>query len=204
MNESVLHSLFGLEGTVAVITGGTGVLGSEMAMGLSQAGARMGVLGRNSDRAQALVDKIHASGGKAMPLVADVRDKPQLEGARDSLLSQWGRIDILVNAAGGNQAEATVSADVNFFDIPQEAISEVIELNLMGTLFSCQVFGKVMAQERRGTIVNISSMAAQKPLTRVVGYGVAKSAVENSSKTLPFGWPNTWRATIRPRCALMR
>jgi NAD(P)-dependent dehydrogenase (short-subunit alcohol dehydrogenase family) len=181
---TLLTELFSLEGRVAVITGGTGVLGGAMTRGLTRAGAKVGVLGRRRERAEAAVRTIEADGGAALALPADVLDRGQLEAAREAVLEQWGRLDVLVNAAGGNMQSATLEPEQSFFDLPVEGMEPVIALNLKGTLLSSQVFGEAMARVGRGCIVNISSMAAQRAMTRVVGYGVAKAAVENATRWL--------------------
>lgn len=181
---SHMQALFSLEGQVAVVTGGTGVLGGAMALGLARAGARVGVLGRRREQATATVRAIRAAGGEAMALVADVLDREQLEAARDAAVEQWGRLDILVNAAGGNMPAATLTPGRSFFELPVEGMAPVIALNLQGTLLPSQVFGETMARAGSGCIVNVSSMAAQRAMTRVVGYGVAKAGVDNATRWL--------------------
>ena len=175
---------FDLTGKVAVVTGGTGVLGGALARGLALAGANVGVLGRRTEKAEAVAAEIRAAGGEALALTADVLNKEQLERARAHLLQTYGRLDILVNGAGGNIPEATVIGERNFFDLSGDALRDVFDLNLHGTVLPIQVFGEVMAQARRGSIINISSMAAARPLTRVVGYGAAKAALENLTRWL--------------------
>ena len=176
---------FDIRGQVAVVTGGSGVLGRTIVRGLAEAGARIGVLGRQQARIDAAVAEAEAVGAEALPLRADVLDAAQLAVARDAILSRWGQVDILANMAGGNVPAATLSAMTTFFDLPEEALRGVVDLNLMGTLLPTQVFGAAMAQPRpdgtapRGSIVNISSMAALRAMTRVVGYGAAKAAVTN-------------------------
>ncbi|HEX6289491.1 MAG TPA: SDR family NAD(P)-dependent oxidoreductase, partial [Herpetosiphonaceae bacterium] len=139
--SSIITELFSLEGQVAIVTGGTGVLGGAMAHGLARVGARVGILGRRRERAEAVVAEIEGAGGQAVALAADVLQHAQLETARDTVLERWGRVDILVNAAGGNVPAATLSADRRFWDLPREAFAEVFELNLLGTLLPSQVFG---------------------------------------------------------------
>jgi NAD(P)-dependent dehydrogenase (short-subunit alcohol dehydrogenase family) len=184
----VLEQLFDLSGKVAVVTGATGVLGGAMARGLAGAGARVGVLGRRRGRAEEVVREISNSGGEATALPADVLDREQLEAARDAVLGRWGRLDILVNAAGGNLPAATTGDDAAIFDLPREALREVLDLNFLGTVLPCQVFGEAMTRgegsEAEGVIVNVSSMAASRPLTKVVGYSAAKSAVQNFTRWL--------------------
>ena len=180
--------LFDLSGRVAVVTGATGVLGGAMARGLARAGARIGVLGRRKERAEEVAAEVENRGGEALALPADVLKREQLEAARDAVLERWGRVDVLVNAAGGNVPAATVAEDATFFGLPEEPLREVLELNLLGTVLPSQVFGEAMTRgessEAEGTIVNVSSMAARKPLTRVVGYSAAKAAVENLTRWL--------------------
>jgi NAD(P)-dependent dehydrogenase (short-subunit alcohol dehydrogenase family) len=181
------ETLFSLQGKVAIVTGATGVLGGTMARGLARAGARVGVLGRREQRARKLAERITEEGGDALALPADVLEKDQLETARRATLARWGRIDILVNAAGGNIPAATVEEGVKVLALPVEAFREVLDLNLLGTLLPIQVFGEAMTngpEEVEGCIVNVSSMAAQKPLTKVAGYSAAKAAVENLTRWL--------------------
>lgn len=171
--------MFSLSGHVAIVTGGTGTLGTEFCLGLANAGAKVAVLGRREEAGKKVVDMIRKRGGEAMVLVADVLDKKSLVESKRAVIEKWGKIDILVNGAGGNQAKATVGPEDSFFDLEIDAVERVFKLNIIGTILPCQVFGQYMAEQKRGTIVNISSMAAKEPLTRVVGYSAAKSAVEN-------------------------
>ena len=178
------RGLFDLSGRIAVVTGATGVLGGAMARGLADAGAKVGILGRREERAKEIVSEIESAGGEAMSLPADVLDRDQLEAAREAALGRWSRVDVLVNAAGGNLPAATVADDAEVFGVSEEALRQVVDLNLMGTVLPCQVFGETMARSGEGSIVNVSSMAAQKPLTRVLGYSAAKAAVENLTRWL--------------------
>jgi NAD(P)-dependent dehydrogenase (short-subunit alcohol dehydrogenase family) len=186
-----LQDLFSLRGRVAVVTGATGVLGGAMAEGLARAGARVGVLGRRDEKAREVTEEIEASGGEAMALPADVLDRGRLEAVCDAVLDRWGRVDILVNAAGGNVPDATVGDEESFFELSKEAFGEVFDLNLLGTVLPTQVFGEAMVRKHagsangaEGSVVNVSSMAAQRPLTRVVSYAAAKAAVENLTRWL--------------------
>jgi NAD(P)-dependent dehydrogenase (short-subunit alcohol dehydrogenase family) len=169
--------LFSLEDRVAVVTGASGVLGGAIARGLAEAGARVGLLAR---RREPLEELARTLGESAVVLEADVLDAAQLERARATVLDHWGRVDILVNAAGGNVPAATVG-ERSFFELPVAALDEVVKLNFHGTVLPCQIFGALIDG---GSIVNISSMAAQRALTRVVGYGAAKAAVENLTRWL--------------------
>ncbi|PJF28175.1 MAG: D-mannonate oxidoreductase [Phototrophicales bacterium] len=181
---NLINRLFSLEGQIAVVTGGTGVLGGMMARGLAQAGAKVAVLGRRADKAQAASEVILSEGGMALPLAADVMDAPSLLEARERIMAEWGRIDILVNAAGGTTPAATIAPDQSFFDAPLEPMREVIDLNLIGTLLPTQIFGAVMAETKMGSIVNISSLSAHRALTRAVAYSAGKAAVENFTRWL--------------------
>ncbi len=189
--------LFGLEGRVAVVTGGTGVLGGAMARGLARAGAKVGVLGRRKEKAEAVVQTIEADGGAALALPADVLERKELEAAREAVVERWGRLDVLVNAAGGNMPQATLEPGQSFFDLPVEGMDPVVALNLKGTLLPSQVFGEVMARAGQGSIVNISSMAAQRAMTRVVGYGVAKAGVENATRWLAVELARSFGGRLR-------
>ncbi|MFO7169338.1 MAG: SDR family oxidoreductase [Chloroflexota bacterium] len=195
--QSFLANLFGLQGRVAVVTGGTGVLGRAMAIGLARAGARVGVLGRRRAQAEAVVEEIVSAGGEGMVLTADVLQRGQLESARDAVAAAWGHPDILVNAAGGNVPAATLQPGQSFFDLPEGALRQVFDLNLLGTLLPCQVFGEGMARGGSGAIVNISSMAAQRAITRVVGYAAAKAAVENLTRWLAVELAARYGAGLR-------
>ena len=177
-----LQKLFDLRGRVAVVTGGSGVLGSAMSGGLSAAGVRVAILGRRLDRAQTVAGQLEASGGEAMPVAADVLDPAGLARARDAVTGRWGRIDILLNAAGGNLPQATLADGGSVFDLPVEAWRAAVDLNLTGTLIPIQVFGPTMAAAKQGSIVNISSMASQRVLTRVPAYSAAKAAIENLTR----------------------
>lgn len=163
---------------IVVVTGASGVLGGAMARGLVAAGARVGLLARRRDKLDDLAADL---GDSAVVLQADVLDAAQLEQARDVVLERFGRIDALVNAAGGNVAAAT-TGERSFFELPLDAIDEAMRLNFLGTVLPCQVFGAALA--RGGAIVNVSSAAATRALTRVVAYGAAKAAVENLTRWL--------------------
>ena len=173
-----------LSGKVAVVTGGSGVLGMALCQGFAQAGAAVIVVSRAADKAQASAEALTAAGGRAVGAVADVTDTEALEALAHTVLAAFDRVDILVNCAGGNRPDATVGPEQAFFDIPRAALSNVFDLNLMGTLLPSQVFGRAMARQGTGVIVNISSMAAVRPLTRVVAYGAAKAAVDNFTQWL--------------------
>ena len=173
---------FSLAGKTAVVTGGYGVLGAEMAAGLAAAGARVAILGRRADRAAAVAaDLRERFGAETRTLLADVLDETALGAARDALLADWGTPDILVNAAGGNVARSRTDTQ-SFFDVPEDAFEEVLRLNFHGAVFPTRVFGAAMAAAGRGCVVNISSMAAGQTLTGVPGYSAAKAAIDNFTR----------------------
>ncbi|MDZ4769494.1 MAG: SDR family oxidoreductase [Chloroflexota bacterium] len=178
-------TLFDLSGRIAIVTGGTGALGASMARGLARAGATVVIVARTTEAVAAAADRINADGGRATALSADVLDRAGLVEASARVLDTHGRVDILVNAAGGNKPEATAVPDQrSFFDLAPEALEWVFDLNVMGTLLPSQVFGAQMAHQGSGVIVNISSMASFTPLTRVVAYAAAKAAVNNFTQWL--------------------
>jgi NAD(P)-dependent dehydrogenase (short-subunit alcohol dehydrogenase family) len=188
---------FSLDDKVAVVTGGTGVLGGAIALGLAAAGAKVGILGRRREKAAKIIETIEQIGVTAVPLVADVLDKEQLRSARDLVLDIWGRIDILVNAAGGNRPGAMVFGDVTFFDMSQEGFEQVMALNLTGTISACQIFGEVIAKQRSGSIINISSMAATQAITRVLGYSVSKAGIDNLTRWLAVEFAHKYGEKVR-------
>jgi NAD(P)-dependent dehydrogenase (short-subunit alcohol dehydrogenase family) len=180
--------MFDVSGRTVVMTGGSGVLGRVIAKALAARGANLVLLGRDLARAQAIVGELPRSGTAAgaghLAVQADVLNRQDVERAARAVVERYGRIDGLVNGAGGNAPEATTSADRTFFDLPLKAIEEVLALNLVGTLLPCQVFGRVMAAQGEGAIVNVSSASATRPLTRVVAYSAAKAAVTNFTQWL--------------------
>jgi len=175
---------FGLDGKVCVVTGATGVLGGVMATGIAAAGARVAVLGRRADVAERMAAEIRDAGGEAVATPADVLDRAALERVRDELLREWGSVDLLVNAAGGNQPGATLRPDQSVLDLDETAMRQVMDLNFFGTLLPTQVFLAPMVERGCGAIVNVSSMAADRAITRVAGYSAAKAAVENLTRWL--------------------
>ena len=181
---SDVNSLFSLEGKVAVVTGGTGVLGSVMCKALANAGAKVAIIGRRKDAADALAQEIKISGGDAIGISADVLQQKQLLEARKIILNHFGSITILINGAGGNMPGATIGPDKTFLDLKIEDFQKVVDLNLTGTVLPSQVFGETMIELKKGVIINISSMSAILPLTRVVGYSAAKASVSNFTQWL--------------------
>ena len=192
-----INQLFSLKNKVAVITGGTGVLGQEMVKGLAYAGASVVIIGRRKDAAEKLAAEIISSGGNALAVQADVLEKDQLLEAKQIILKHFKSIDILVNAAGGNMAGAIVAPDSTFFDLQIPEFNKVVDLNLLGTVLPTQIFSENMAGRKKGVIINITSMASFRPITRVVGYSAAKAAVENFTRWLAVEMANKYGEGIR-------
>ncbi|PJJ10719.1 NAD(P)-dependent dehydrogenase (short-subunit alcohol dehydrogenase family) [Flavobacterium sp. 1] len=174
---------FLLNDKVIVVTGATGILGGAFVKGIAEAGATVGILGRNekiaNERVKAIVDK----GGKAIALIADVTKEADLVVARELVLSKYGKIDGLVNAAGGNMPDAVVQPDQDIFKLNMDALQQVMNLNLFGTLLPTQIFGEAIKDTvGRGSIVNISSVSTVAAMTKVLGYSLAKSAIDSYTK----------------------
>ena len=189
--------MFNLSGKVAIITGGAGVLGSAMAKGLSKAGAKVGILSRTVSKVQNAVTEIEAMGGEALALIADVLDEDQLMEAKNKVVATWGSIDILINAAGGNMKGATIMPDQDIFSLSMEDFTKVTDLNLKGTVLPTMIFAQTMATQKKGCIINISSMAAQQAITRVVGYSASKAAVDNFTKWMAVEMAHKFGEGIR-------
>jgi NAD(P)-dependent dehydrogenase (short-subunit alcohol dehydrogenase family) len=189
--------LFDLSGKTAVVTGGAGVLCSAMCKALAQSGVKVAILDLFEDKAQAVADEIIADGGQAIAVGADVLDKDSLLAAENKIINAFGKIDILINGAGGNKAEATTNAERSFFDIPKDALQWVFNLNFLGTALASQVFGRNMTENKQGIILNISSMTAISPLTRVMAYGGAKAAVSNFTQWLAVHMAQEYSPNIR-------
>jgi len=181
---------------VAVVTGGYGVLGGAIASGLARGGDAVVILGRRAEPAEAKAVAIRKAGGDASVLIADVRDQEQLRAARERLLTERGRVDILVNAAGGNVARAR-SDERPVFDVPADAMDEVLRLNLHGTLIPSLVFGETMGRQASGCIVNISSMAARRALSGVLAYSIAKAGIDALTHWLAADLARTYGDKLR-------
>ena len=188
---------FSLNNKVIVVTGGTGILGDAFAKGIAEAGGIVGILGRNekvaNDRAAAII----RDGGKAIALIADVTNEQQLIASRNKLLNAYGKIDGLVNGAGGNIPGAVIQPDENIFHLNFEALKEVMNLNLFGTLLPTQIFGEAIKDNGAGSIVNISSMASQQAITKVLGYSMAKSAIDCYTRWFAVELGNRYGDKIR-------
>jgi NAD(P)-dependent dehydrogenase (short-subunit alcohol dehydrogenase family) len=192
MNDS-----FSLKDKVIVVTGATGVLGEAFVKTLSDAGAKLALVGRNQEIAEKRVCDIKDSGGEAIAVIADVLDKKQLEAGLEKILNAYQRIDGLVNGAGGNIKEAVIDPSQDIFSIDIEATRKVFDLNLFGTILPVQVFGPAIAASGEGSIVNISSMASSQAITKVLGYSMAKAAIDNYTRWMSVEMANRYGEKIR-------
>jgi NAD(P)-dependent dehydrogenase (short-subunit alcohol dehydrogenase family) len=184
MNLQELTQWYDFTGKTAVITGGTGVLGGEIACALVGCGANVAVIDRNPNLPDYLKTPMDAGPGKYMVAYADVLERDVLEEAARLIQNAFGDIDILINAAGGNHPKATTNPENAFFDLPKEALGFVFDLNIVGTILPSQVFGTIMAEQGEGVILNVSSMNAFTPLTRIPAYSAAKAGVSNFTQWL--------------------
>jgi NAD(P)-dependent dehydrogenase (short-subunit alcohol dehydrogenase family) len=179
-----MNKLFDVSGKTAVLTGGTGVLGSAMARGLAEAGANTVIMGRRKEAGDGWVKELSSAGLKVMFVQADVLNEEQLLRAKEEIISAFGTIDILVNAAGGNLPGAVIAPTQNFFDLNMTEFQKVVDLNLNGTVLPTKILCDVMTKKGNGVIVNIASMASFRSITRVVGYSASKAAVMNFTEWL--------------------
>ncbi|MDR0511367.1 MAG: SDR family oxidoreductase [Rikenellaceae bacterium] len=177
-----MTELFSIEGRVVVITGAAGILGNAMVRHFAAEGARVVILDRNREAGEALSAAVRAEGGETTFLYTDVLDKPTVESNYEEIMSRYGAIDVLINGAGGNMAGATIAPNKTIFDLDLDAMRKVVDLNLFGTVIPTMVFARAMVAQKQGSIINIASESALRPLTRVAGYGVAKAAVVNFTK----------------------
>lgn len=175
-------NIFEIKDKVTIITGGYGVLGGSAAKYLAEQGAKVVIVGRNASTGEAMVAQMVANGGDALFVQGDVTDKASMEQVRDAVIAKYGKIDVLINAAGGNMPGATIGPDSNIFNLGIEDMRKVMDLNCMGTIIPSVVFGELIAKSGKGSIVNFSSMSAQSVITRVVGYSAAKSSVDNFTR----------------------
>ncbi|MFB0497816.1 MULTISPECIES: SDR family oxidoreductase [Mucilaginibacter] len=192
-----MENQFSLAGKVIVVTGGTGILGKAFIDGIVEAGGAVGILGRNAQVAEERANAINAAGGKAIALVADVMNEAELVAAKDKLLAAFGRIDGLVNGAGGNMPEGVLQPDEDIFKMNIDGMKKVMELNLWGTLIPTQVFGEAIAKTGRGSIVNISSMNSKRAITKVLGYNIGKAAVDCYNQWFAVELANRYGDAIR-------
>ncbi|MCW2118570.1 SDR family oxidoreductase [Flavobacterium sp. 7A] len=192
-----MNKTFDLNGKIALVTGGGGVLGGNMAQALAQNGAIVGVMGRTPEKLDQMVATIQANGGQAFAIVTDVLNESDLEKAKQHIVTTYGKLDILINAAGGNMPGATIMPDQDFFNAKQEDLQKVLDLNVMGTMLPSKVFAELFANQKNGVIINISSAAADRPLTRVVGYSASKAAIDNFTRWMAVEMATKYGEGIR-------
>ncbi|MFB0536091.1 MAG: SDR family oxidoreductase [Anaerolineae bacterium] len=197
MANEYLESLFQLSGKVAVVTGGGGVLCGAMSRALGRVGVKVAVLDLILKAAQKVADDVVAASGEAIAVKCDVLDRASVEAACSTVLERFGRVDILINGAGGNKKQATTGPDLSFFDLPSDAVQWVFNLNFIGTLLPSQVFGRLIAEQGEGVILNVSSMNAFRPLTKIPAYSAAKAAVSNFTQWLAVHMSQEYSAKIR-------
>lgn len=188
---------FSLKGKVIVVTGGTGILGNSFVSAIVEAGGAVGILGRNEAVANQRAGEINKNGGRALALVADVMDEQQLKLAKEKTLKEFGKIDGLVNAAGGNMPEGVLQPNEDIFKMNMEGMKKVMDINLWGTLIPTQVFGEALAENGRGSIVNISSMNSKRAITKVLGYNMGKAAVDCYTQWFAVELANRYGDKIR-------
>jgi len=193
----MMDKYFDFSGKVAAVTGAGGVLCSVMAEALASCGAKVALLDINLEAAQAAAKKITDAGGTAIAVQTNVLNRESLVAAEQSINETFGTVNVLINGAGGNNSKATTGPDLKFFDLPEDAIQWVFNLNCLGTIMPSQVFGKKMAESGQGQIINISSMTALRPLTRVTAYGAAKAAVSNFTQWLAVHMSQEYSTDIR-------
>jgi NAD(P)-dependent dehydrogenase (short-subunit alcohol dehydrogenase family) len=197
MDSSGLTRLYDFSGQTIVVTGGTGTLGGEIACALVGCGANVAILDRNLDPAQHILELMEPKANQAVAVRADVLNVESLKEASKVILDKFGAVHSLVNAAGGNNPRATTTKDLSFFDLPPEALRWVFDLNILGTMLPCQVFGKAMAEKGDGIILNVSSMNAFRPLTRIPAYSAAKAGVSNFTQWLAVHMAQVYSPRIR-------
>ncbi len=188
---------FSLKSQVIAVTGATGAIGDAFVKGIAEAGGAVVLIGRNREIAAQRATEIEAGGGQAMAVIADVLDEGQLQAGLAAILDRFGRIDGLVNAAGGNVKEAVVMPGSDLFSVDMDALRKVFELNLFGSMLPVQVFGPALAMAESASIVNISSMASAQAITRVLGYSLAKSSVDNYTRWMSVELANRFKGKLR-------
>lgn len=184
-------------GKVVVLTGGTGILGSEMAVALANCGAKLAILDLNLAPGQALLERMGKNAANVKLFACNVLERESVQKVAADVLKEFGKIDVLINGAGGNKPQATTSPDLKFFDLPADALRFVFELNLIGSILPSQIFGKIMADQKEGVILNISSMNAFRPLTRIPAYSAAKAGVSNFTQWLAVHMAQEYSPNIR-------
>lgn len=188
---------FSLKGKAVIVTGGTGILGNSFVNAIIEAGGAVGILGRNEKIATERAEAINKNGGNALALVADVMDEGQLTAAKEKALAHFGKIDGLVNGAGGNMPEGVLMPDQDIFSMNLQGMKKVMEINLWGTIIPTQVFGEAIAKTGKGSIVNISSMNSKRATTRVLGYNMGKAAMDCYNQWFAVELANRYGDKIR-------
>jgi len=189
--------MYDFKNRTVIITGGTGILGGDIACALVGCGANVVLLDLNLAPAGKILERVGARAGQVLVVEGNVLDTPSLRQAAQTILARFGAIDCLVNAAGGNKPQATTGPNLSFFDLPADALRWVFDLNILGTILPCQVFGKLMAERGQGTILNISSMNSYRPLTRIPAYSAAKAGVSNFTQWLAVHMAQQYSPKIR-------
>jgi NAD(P)-dependent dehydrogenase (short-subunit alcohol dehydrogenase family) len=199
MGDSNMSSskIFDIKGKVAVLTGGAGILCSEIAKAIGEHGGKLAILDIEEDNLKPLSGHLSKMEIEHITIKTNVLDKKSLEEAAKKTLDKFGRVDILINGAGGNKTEATTSPDLSFFDLPEDAIKWVFNLNFIGTFLTSQVFGKIIKDQGEGVILNVSSMSAYAPMTKVSAYSAAKAAINNFTKWLAVHMSQNYSDKIR-------
>lgn len=198
MNLTELSAQYDFTGRTVVLTGATGVLGGEIACALVGCGANVAMLDRNLEPLSGILELMGPDAAShAVGVYGDVLDLESLRKAADDIVGRFGKVDMLINAAGGNKPEATTSGDRSFFDLPPDSVRAVFDLNMLGTVLPCQVFGKLMAAQKQGVILNITSMAAFRPLTRIPAYAAAKAGISNFTQWLAVHMAQEYSPNIR-------
>jgi len=192
-----MSELFSLKGKVVVVTGGTGVLGKSFVNGIADAGGTVVVLGRDMEKAINISNEIIARGGVSMPISADVLNEEEMVAAKEKILAAYGKIDGLVNAAGGNVPEGVLQNDADVFSLNIEGMKKALILNVWGTVIPTQIFGGAMAQNGGGSIVNISSVSPKRALTKVLGYSMGKAAIDTYNQWFAVEMANRFGDKIR-------
>jgi NAD(P)-dependent dehydrogenase (short-subunit alcohol dehydrogenase family) len=197
MDLAEISKMYDFAGRTIVITGGAGILGGELACALVGCGAKVAIVDRDPKLADRLMHRFETSVGEAIVVYGDVLNRETMQQSVQTVLSTFGPVDALINAAGGNKPEATTSPDRSFFDLPEAALRAVFDLNLIGTILPCQVFGRQMAERGEGIILNVSSMNAYRPLTRVASYSAAKAGISNFTQWLAVHMAQEYSPRIR-------
>jgi NAD(P)-dependent dehydrogenase (short-subunit alcohol dehydrogenase family) len=197
MDIDELAKMYDFTGRSVVITGGAGILGGEIACALAGVGANVAIVDRDPELAERFIDRLEICKGRAIIIYGDVLDPEVLKQAAEQVLDEFGQVDFLINGAGGNNPRATTGPDLSFFDLPPDALRFVFDLNIIGTILPSQTFGKTMAEQNEGIILNVSSMNALRPLTRIPAYSAAKAGVSNFTQWLAVHMAQEYSPNIR-------